>query len=88
MVIQVNIDGCPYIVEFEGLIDIERMWDGETVAIRGTGISVKPDEEAMRLREANRSLLWHGLPPFARVDLPPLPWFRSCGGSKVREGYD
>lgn len=32
---QVYIDGWPFLVEFEGTIEIARTWDGETVAIRG-----------------------------------------------------
>ncbi len=41
MTIQINIDGWPYQILFSGTIDIERMYDGETVAIRSNRKTVQ-----------------------------------------------
>ena len=52
MTIRVNIDGWPHRVTFTGGVDIERMWDGETVAVRGEGVKVELDwKELERQRE-------------------------------------
>jgi len=46
--VTVWVDGYPYIVSSAGALDIGRMFDGETVAVRGDSpVTVEFDEEAI-----------------------------------------
>jgi hypothetical protein len=59
--VSVWIDGSPMLVKFEGTVDIERMSDGVTVAVRPvtpeSRVSVMPDDgELNRLRKLNADM--------------------------------
>lgn len=53
MTIRVNVDGWPYLVSSVGVVEVGRLFDGETVGVSGGGpVTVLLDEEELARQRA------------------------------------
>ena len=83
MTVRVSVDGWPYHIQFSGGIDVERMYDGSTVAIRTVGDQSKVfqfslDEEDLKVQRET----------IAKLRKDTQAWDEWFHGFSVRAGYD